>query len=64
MKPLAESDPEVNAILKNEYNRQKDGIQLIASENFTSPAVREAVSSYLIHKYSEGYPRARYHCDD
>lgn len=60
MKPLSQSDPEVHSIIQSEYERQRDGIQLIASENFTSPAVREAVSSYLIHKYSEGYPHARY----
>eukprot|EP01127_Copromyxa_protea_P003237 TRINITY_DN13085_c0_g1_i1.p1 TRINITY_DN13085_c0_g1~~TRINITY_DN13085_c0_g1_i1.p1 ORF type:complete len:515 (-),score=135.05 TRINITY_DN13085_c0_g1_i1:48-1535(-) len=60
-KPLAEQDPQVASIIKNEFQRQRDGVQLIASENFTSPAVREAVSSYLIHKYSEGYPNARYY---
>uniref|UniRef100_A0A6B2L3G9 Serine hydroxymethyltransferase n=1 Tax=Arcella intermedia TaxID=1963864 RepID=A0A6B2L3G9_9EUKA len=41
--------------------RQRDGIQLIASENLTSRAVREAIGSFLTHKYSEGYPGARYY---
>jgi glycine hydroxymethyltransferase len=58
---LKESDPEVYNITCKEFERQKDTIQLIASENLTSRAVREAVSSFLIHKYSEGYPGARYY---
>jgi len=60
---LKVSDPEVYAITQSEFDRQRDGIQLIASENFTSKAVREALSSYLTHthKYSEGYPKARYY---
>jgi len=46
---------------KKEFERQRDSIQLIASENLTSTAVREAVSSFLMHKYSEGYPGQRYY---
>lgn len=58
---VAKDDPEVYNIIVNEVNRQKEGIQLIASENFSSTAVHEAVGSHLMHKYSEGYPSARYY---
>src|SRR5260221_7395103 len=48
-------------ILDNEIKRQQETIDLIPSENFTSPEVRAAVGSVFMHKYSEGYPNARYY---
>uniref|UniRef100_A0A1I8C223 Serine hydroxymethyltransferase n=1 Tax=Meloidogyne hapla TaxID=6305 RepID=A0A1I8C223_MELHA len=54
-------DPEIYALLKKEKERQKLGIHLIASENFTSKAVSETVGSSLTNKYSEGYPGVRYY---
>ena len=59
--PLEKSDPELYKILENERLRQLKGLHLIASENFTTAAVREAAGSYMMHKYSEGYPGARYY---
>jgi glycine hydroxymethyltransferase len=47
-------------LIKKEKTRQKRGLELIASENFTSKAVHEALGSCLTNKYSEGYPGARY----
>ncbi len=61
-KNLKEVDLEVYQAIKNEEKRQKEHIELIASENFTSEAVREAVSSVLTNKYAEGYPGKRYYC--
>ncbi|MEM6454160.1 MAG: serine hydroxymethyltransferase [Acidobacteriota bacterium] len=66
---VAATDPEIHAILRRERDRQADGLELIASENFTSPAVLEAVGSVLTNKYAEGYPGRRYyggcgHVDD
>jgi glycine hydroxymethyltransferase len=55
------SDPEVHAALVNEYKRQHEKIELIASENFVSPSVLEAQGSVLTNKYAEGYPGARYY---
>ena len=54
-------DNEVFAAIDREVDRQNTGIQLIASENFTSPAVMQAVGSALTNKYSEGYPGKRYY---
>jgi glycine hydroxymethyltransferase len=54
-------DHELFAAIDREVDRQNTGIQLIASENFTSPAVMEAVGSVLTNKYSEGYPGKRYY---
>jgi len=54
-------DTEVQALLDRELERQTTGIQLIASENFTSPAVMRATGSVLTNKYSEGYPGKRYY---
>lgn len=54
-------DPETAAILDAELARQRDGIELIASENFPSPAVLEAQGSVLTNKYAEGYPGRRYY---
>ena len=54
-------DTEVMSLIEREVERQTTGIQLIASENFTSPAVMAAVGSALTNKYSEGYPGKRYY---
>ena len=56
-----EPDTEIEALLARELERQTTGLQLIASENFTSPAVLRAVGSVLTNKYSEGYPGKRYY---
>ncbi len=58
---LSQSDPAVADALRQELARQRDSVELIASENFTSPAVMEAVGSVLTNKYAEGYPRKRYY---
>ena len=61
-KELKNTDFEVYKLIKKEEKRQKQHIELIASENFVSLAVREAVSSVLTNKYAEGYPQKRYYC--
>jgi glycine hydroxymethyltransferase len=58
---LVEVDPEVASLLERELERQRDEIELIASENFTWPAILEAVGSVPTNKYSEGYPGRRYY---
>ncbi len=58
---LAEADPEIAEILRNEARRQATGLELIASENFVSEAVLEAMGSVLTNKYAEGYPGKRYY---
>ena len=58
---LAHADPELWAAIQNENRRQEDHIELIASENYTSPAVMEAQGSQLTNKYAEGYPGKRYY---
>jgi glycine hydroxymethyltransferase len=58
---LAATDPEIHAVLVAEEARQTDGLELIASENFTSRAVLEAVGSVLTNKYAEGLPGKRYY---
>jgi glycine hydroxymethyltransferase len=58
---LQEQDPEIAAILISELDRQRQNLQLIASENFTSPAVLAALGSTLSNKYAEGYPGKRYY---
>ncbi|KAK2808399.1 hypothetical protein FQN50_004784 [Emmonsiellopsis sp. PD_5] len=60
-KSLIETDPEIAAIMKKEIQRQRESIVLIASENFTSRAVFDALGSPMCNKYSEGYPGARYY---
>ena len=55
------ADPEIAAIMAREQNRQNRGIELIASENFASPAVRAAAGSIMTNKYAEGYPGKRYY---
>jgi len=59
--PLAESDPQIARLIREETRRQAEGLELIASENFVSPAVLEAVGSPLTNKYAEGYPGKRYY---
>ncbi len=61
MSTLQESDPELYAAIAGEIQRQQDGLEMIASENYTSPAVMEAVGSVLTNKYAEGYPGRRYY---
>jgi glycine hydroxymethyltransferase len=58
---LSESDPEIARAIANEANRQHDGLELIASENFVSMAVLEAAGSVFTNKYAEGYPGKRYY---
>ena len=58
---LEKQDPEISAILISELDRQRQNLQLIASENFTSPAVLAALGSTLSNKYAEGYPGKRYY---
>ena len=55
---IRESDPDIYYIMEDELERQRDHIELIASENFTSEAVMEAMGSHLTNKYAEGYPGA------
>ena len=59
--PLQAADPEVFRAVRGEVERQRDNLELIASENFTSPAVLEATGSVLTNKYAEGYPGKRYY---
>ncbi len=58
---LANADPEVFAAIADEERRQRDNLELIASENYASQAVREAVASVMTNKYAEGYPGRRYY---
>ena len=58
---LRETDPEVAGLIEEEIARQNDGIELIASENFVSPAVLEAMGTPLTNKYAEGLPGKRYY---
>ncbi|MDP3986210.1 MAG: serine hydroxymethyltransferase [Candidatus Veblenbacteria bacterium] len=58
---LAQQDPELNTWLERELERQRQGLEMIPSENFTSLAVMEALGSVLTNKYSEGYPGKRYY---
>ncbi|MEO7793982.1 MAG: serine hydroxymethyltransferase, partial [Thermoanaerobaculia bacterium] len=60
-RPLTEVDPEIAATIAAEERRQNEGLELIASENFTSRAVMEAAGSVLTNKYAEGYPGRRYY---
>ena len=60
-KSLEEKDKEINDLIIEEYERQKYGLELIASENFTSRAVMECLGSVLTNKYSEGLPNKRYY---
>jgi glycine hydroxymethyltransferase len=58
---LAEADPQIAKLVREETRRQAEGLELIASENFVSPAVLEAAGSTLTNKYAEGYPGKRYY---
>jgi glycine hydroxymethyltransferase len=58
---LADTDPEIASAIANEAERQASGLELIASENFVSPAVLEAAGSVMTNKYAEGYPGKRYY---
>ncbi len=61
MEELMMKDPAVAATIAREVTRQMTGLELIASENFTSTAVRQAMGSVMTHKYAEGYPGKRYY---
>ncbi len=61
MASLREWDPEVYAAIRGEEQRQEDGLEMIASENYTSAAIMEAAGSVLTNKYAEGYPGRRYY---
>jgi glycine hydroxymethyltransferase len=61
MNILASQDPAVAAAIEAEFQRQQDGLEMIASENYTSPAIMQAVGSVLTNKYAEGYPGRRYY---
>ncbi len=56
-----QKDKQIFDIINKELNRQREGIELIASENFTSPEVIQAMGSVLTNKYAEGYPGRRYY---
>jgi glycine hydroxymethyltransferase len=58
---LDEADPQIAKLIREETRRQAEGLELIASENFVSPAVLEALGSTLTNKYAEGYPGKRYY---
>src|SRR5258705_4987046 len=58
---LAQSDPEIARFIDIEVDRQRSGLELIASENFVSPAVLEAMGTPLTNKYAEGLPGKRYY---
>ena len=58
---LAEVDPMINEAIDNEVKRQTDGLELIASENFVSEAVLQAMGTVFTNKYAEGYPKKRYY---
>src|ERR1700745_64052 len=60
-RPIAQVDPEIATAVYNEERRQHEGLELIASENFVSEAVLEAMGSVFTNKYAEGYPGKRYY---
>ena len=61
MSILKNVDPKVFELIENELERQTDHLEMIASENFTYPAVMEAMGSVFTNKYAEGYPYKRYY---
>src|SRR3989440_6900803 len=58
---LGEQDPEIATLIRHEFKRQSETLELIASENLTSPAILEALGTLLTNKYAEGYPGRRYY---
>ena len=58
---LDKADPDIAGLIRNEYRRQSETLELIASENLTSPAILEALGTLLTNKYAEGYPGRRYY---
>lgn len=58
---IERQDPPLWAAIAGEIDRQRNGLEMIASENYTSPAVMQAMGSVLTNKYAEGYPGARYY---
>ena len=58
---LKKTDPEIFDLVQKEFKRQQTKLELIASENFTSPAVMEAQGTVLTNKYAEGLPKKRYY---
>jgi glycine hydroxymethyltransferase len=61
LRSLADTDPEIAQAINQEKQRQNEGLELIASENFVSRAILEAAGSVLTNKYAEGYPGKRYY---
>jgi glycine hydroxymethyltransferase len=61
LRSLSETDPDIARAIRNEVQRQNEGLELIASENFVSLAVLQAMGSVMTNKYAEGYPGARYY---
>ena len=61
MNSIEKHDPTVWAAIAGEIQRQRDGLEMIASENYTSPAVMQCMGSVLTNKYAEGYPGRRYY---
>ena len=58
---LDKADPDIANLIRHEYKRQSETLELIASENLTSPAILEALGTLLTNKYAEGYPGRRYY---
>ena len=61
MNQIQQNDPKVWDAIKDEIDRQRTGLEMIASENYTSVAIMEAAGSVLTNKYAEGYPGRRYY---
>jgi glycine hydroxymethyltransferase len=61
MNPIRDQDPEVWSAIAAEFDRQQDELEMIASENYTSPAIMQAAGTVLTNKYAEGYPGRRYY---
>ena len=61
MSHLQQADPDIWAAIQHEETRQVEGLELIASENYTSAAIQEAAGTVLTNKYAEGYPERRYY---
>src|SRR5258705_13932765 len=61
LRALDQVDPDIANLIRKEYKRQSETLELIASENLTSPAILEALGTLLTNKYAEGYPGRRYY---